>query len=83
MADDRAELKREFEITRRELAEMAEDITIAEARMAVLGRHDLQVTDLRDMLDDARCRLADLVERERAVRAQFCDLLGDIPDRTH
>ena len=77
------ELKGEFESTRRELDEMADEIASAERRMADLARPDLQVGELRQMLDDARQRHARLDERERALRAEFDAVTRDIPIRTH
>ena len=77
------ELRREFDGTRRELDEMADEIASAERRMTDLARQDLQVGELREMLDDARRRHARLDERERALRAEFIAATGDIPDRTH
>ena len=59
------ELRLEFEITRRELDEMAEEIADAEERMNALARQDVQVGDLREMLDEARARFEEAIADRR------------------
>ena len=83
MANAAEELRSEFDITRQELDEMAEEIAVADQRMAEFARMDLQVGDLRAKLDDARQRHARLDRRERALRAKFRAVIGDTSDRTH
>ncbi|MBM0207043.1 hypothetical protein JNW90_31645 [Micromonospora sp. STR1s_5] len=83
MASEAEALRREFDDTRQELDEMAEEIATAEQRMAEFARQDLQVRDLRAMLDNARDRHTHLDQRERALRAKFRAVIGDTSDRTH
>ncbi len=77
MASEAEELRAEFDITRQELDEMAEEIAVADERMAEFARLDLQVGDLRAKLDEARSRHAQLDRRERALRAKFKAVIGD------
>ena len=83
MDSEAEELRGEFDITRRELDEMAEELAVADRRMAEFARMDLQVGDLRAKLDEARNRHAQLDRRERALRAKFRAVIGDPSDRTH
>jgi chromosome segregation ATPase len=83
LAREAEELRRGFDETRQELDEMAEEIASAEAQMADFARQDLQVGDLRAMLERARSRHAQLDQRERALRAKFRAVIGDTSDRTH
>ena len=83
MASEAEELPREFDETRLELDAMAEEIASVEGRMAEFARHDLQVRDLRAMLDDARDQHIHLDRRERALRAKFRAVIGATSDRTH
>ena len=83
MASEAEELRREFDETREELDDMAEEIASAEQRMAEFARDDLQLRDLRAMLDDARDHHTQLDGRERALRAKFRAVIGETSDRTH
>ncbi|MGA0594913.1 hypothetical protein [Enterovirga sp. CN4-39] len=83
MASEAEELLREFERTREELDEMAEEIASAEARVAELARADLQLSELRSMLEHSRRRHAQLDQRERALRAKFRVVLGQEAARRH
>ena len=83
MASEAEELRREFDATREELDQMAQEIALADERMAEFARHDLQVGDLRATLDDARRRHARLDQRERALRAKFRAVIGEMSERTH
>ncbi|NNM73340.1 hypothetical protein [Enterovirga aerilata] len=83
MASEAEELRREFDITRQELDEMAEEIALAESRMAEFARHDLQVGHLREVLDRTRHRHAELDARERRLRAKFQAVLAGAPGSTH
>ena len=83
MASDAEELRREFDETRQELDEMAEEIASAEARMAEFARADLQLSELRAMLESSRRRHAQLDQRERALRAKFRVVLGQEAERRH
>jgi predicted TIM-barrel fold metal-dependent hydrolase len=83
LASEGEELRCEFDVTRRELDEMAEEIAAADGRMAEFARLDLQVGDLRAKLDAAREHHARLDRRERALRAKFRAVIGDTSDRTH
>jgi chromosome segregation ATPase len=83
LASDAEEIRREFDITRQELDEMAEEIASAEERMAGLAREDLQVSGLRVRLDEARRRHAALDERERSLRAKFKAVIGIAGETVH
>jgi uncharacterized coiled-coil DUF342 family protein len=83
LASEAEELRSEFDTTRRELDEMAEEIASADERMVEFARLDLQVGDLRAKLDEARHHHAQLDRRERALRAKFRAVLGAASDRTH
>jgi hypothetical protein len=77
------DLQRELDVTRRELDELGEDIALAEARMADFARQDLQLGDLRGMLEEARARHTRMLERERALRARFDPVLSGKTSGTH
>jgi predicted RNase H-like nuclease (RuvC/YqgF family) len=85
LASEAEELRREFDETREELDAMAAEIASAQARMAEFARRDLQLGELRTMLDSARRRHARLDDRERALRVEFQSIIGDgrIPGRGH
>lgn len=83
MASGNEELLREFELTRRDLDEMAEELAAAEDRVTALARQDVQVGDLRQMLAEARQQHSRLARRERTLRAKFRAVLDDGPKRTH
>lgn len=81
-----AELRHEFDVTRRELDEISEEVDAAEARLVELARQDIQVSDLREALDETRQRVERLRERERTLRATFDAAVAQLPhrpDRTH
>ena len=77
------ELRSEFEITRRELDELSEEIASAERRLAEFARHDLQVVEIREAIETSRVRLNRLSDRERTLRAKFAAVLADRRDTSH
>ena len=83
MESEAEELRVEFDLARRELDEMADEIAQVESRMTALARQDVQLGDLRDMLEEARARHRGLEARERVLRERFHAVLGDRQDRLH
>lgn len=83
MEGEAEELRQEFDLARRELDEMADEIAQVETRMSALARQDVQVGDLREMLEEARARHSRLEAREQALRVRFHAVLGDRPERVH
>ena len=77
MADATADLRDEFDASRRELNELAEDLALAETQLADLARRDVQVPDLRAMLERTRRKHAQLEARECALRARFRAVLSE------
>ncbi len=83
MASEAQELRREFDETREELDEMAAEIASAEQIVADCARSDLQLGELRAMLERARVRHAELDTRERALRIKFGAVISGTTGRTH
>jgi chromosome segregation ATPase len=78
-----ASLRRSFEETRQELADMAGEIRSAEERITELARQDIQVGELRELLHETRERHLTLEGRERALRLRFEAVLADQSGRLH
>jgi predicted RNA-binding protein len=77
------ELRREFDLTRRELDEMANDILAAERNLAELSRRDIQAGELRSLLADTKERHARLQGRLRKLELKYSAAEQGRPDRTH
>ena len=71
MGSGAEELRREFDLARRELDEMAVEIVAAERSLAELSRRDIQAGELRVLLAETKQRHARLQDRARNLNAKF------------